>query len=211
LITKIGVIGATGRVGKLITAEALNRGHQVTGFVRHMTLAHDPRLKMVQADLYALAPRDIENLDVLVSAFRAPRGQERDYVTSVESLANLLKNKPVRLLVVGGAGSSFTDAQKTTRFYETPGFPESFYPTSMYMARSTQVLDLAPGLQWTYVSPAEYFLPDGDRTGHYQSSPGILLRDKNGKSAISMADYAIAMLDEIEQPHFENSQMSVAW
>ncbi|KRM25748.1 NAD(P)H-binding protein [Schleiferilactobacillus harbinensis] len=208
---KIGVIGATGRVGKLITAEALNQGHQVTGFVRHMTLAHDPRLKMVQADLYALAPRDIENLDVLVSAFRAPRGQERDYVTSVESLANLLKNKPVRLLVVGGAGSSFTDAQKTIRFYETPGFPESFYPTSMYMARSTQVLDLAPGLHWTYVSPAEYFLPDGDRTGHYQSSPGILLRDKNGKSAISMADYAIAMLDEIEQPHFENSQMSVAW
>ncbi|ERL64342.1 NAD(P)-dependent oxidoreductase [Schleiferilactobacillus shenzhenensis] len=208
---KIGVIGATGRVGKFITAEALDRGHSVRGFARHMTLAHDRRLQLIQADIMAMTPTDIAGLDALVSAYRAPRGQERLYVTAAEALANLLKGTGVRLLVVGGAGSSFADETKTTRFYETPDFPESIYATSMYMARSTQVLDLAPQLTWTYISPAERFLADGPKTGAYRTSAGILLRDADGRSEISMADYAVAVVDELEHPQYLNSQMAVAW
>jgi putative NADH-flavin reductase len=208
---KIGIIGATGRVGRHLADEALARQADVRGFVRHIPLSHPHALKLIQSDLFTLTKQDIAGLDVLISAFRTAPGREHDYVTAVEHLVSLVRAEPIRLIIVGGAGSSFTDDQKKTYFYQTPDFPPSIYRISMNVASVAKTLDFTPNINWTMVYPAEYFLPDGDRTGHYRTSAGILIRDQNGRSAISMADYAVAVLDEIEKPQYPNQEMSVAW
>ena len=124
-------------------------------------------------------------------------------------LSDILCNKPNRLLVVGGAGSLFTDKSHKTCPYETEGFPEAYLPISKAAAESFFELEKRKDVNWTYLSPAGDFDSNGKRTGKYKIGGNEVILNSQGKSYVSYADYAIAMVDEAENKNFNQKRFTV--
>lgn len=206
---KIGIIGASGKAGKLILKEAVERGHEVTAIVRDASKVQNEHVAVLEKNIFDLKSGDIKDFDVVVNAFNA-RGQEHQHVEAGKVLIAALKGAPqTKLVVVGGAGSLFVDEAKTVRLLETPDFPSSYYPTASNMMKNLEELQDTDSIQWNYISPAAFFNPEGKRTGTYQKGKDQLILNSKGESYISYADYAIAVLDEIENPQHKNERFSV--
>lgn len=207
---KIGVIGATGKAGSLITKEAVNRGHEVTAIVRNASKVDNKDVKVLEKDIFDLVASDLEGFDAIVNAFNSAPGEETLHIEAGDKLIGLLKNTSnTRLIVVGGAGSLFVDEEKTVRLVETPDFPEAYIPTASNMLKNLLVLEKTEDLNWTYISPSAFFDPQGERTGSYVAGKDHLLANAKGDSYISFADYAIAVIDEIEQPEHIKERFTV--
>ncbi|RNB56164.1 NAD(P)-dependent oxidoreductase [Brevibacillus gelatini] len=207
---KIAIVGASGKAGKLIMKEALERGHEVTAIVRDASKIDEPKAAVVEKDIFALTAADVKDFDAVVNAFGAPFGQEHLHVEAGNVLIDAMKGAPAtRLLVVGGAGSLFVDEAKTTRVMETPDFPEMYLATAQKQGENLRILQATEGIQWTFISPSAFFDPAGERTGTYQLGKDHLLVNSNGQSYVSYADYAIAVLDEIENPQHLNQRFTV--
>jgi putative NADH-flavin reductase len=197
---KIAVYGATGAIGTAIAQEARDRGHEVTGISRRGsdTLDH------LTGDALdsSFATEVAEKHDVIVSAIGPSRVSD-DGTRFVDSIANLvatLGNR--RLVVVGGAGSLEVDG---VRLVDSPEFPEAYKDESLKGAASLELLRNAPDdVDWTYLSPAPVIAP-GERTGSYKLGLDAPVGDQ-----ISIADFAIAMLDEIETPQHVRVRFAVA-
>ncbi|MDR4947820.1 NAD(P)-dependent oxidoreductase [Neobacillus cucumis] len=206
---KIGIIGASGKAGKLILKEAVKRGHEVTAIVRDAAKVQNEHVAVLEKNIFDLKSEDIKNFEVVVNAFNA-RGQEHQHVEAGKVLIEALKSAlQTKLVVVGGAGSLFVDEAKTVRLLETPDFPATYYPTASNMMKNLKELQDTDGIQWTYISPAAFFNPEGKRTGSYRKGKDQLILNSKGESYISYADYAIAVLDEIENPQHINERFSV--
>ncbi|MFE6077898.1 NAD(P)-dependent oxidoreductase [Paenibacillus sp. NPDC057886] len=206
----IGIIGATGKAGNLILKEALDRGHEVTAIVRSASKVEDKNLNVLEKDVFDLTSEDAKSFDVIVNAFGAPAGKENLHVEVGQALINVLKDAPnTRLIVVGGAGSLFTDETKTLRIVDSPGFPDAYKATATNQGQNLQDLQASSGLQWTFLSPAGFFNPEGVRTGKYQAGHDVIMMNSEGNSYISYADYAIALVDEIENPKHINERFTV--
>jgi len=207
---KIGIIGATGKAGNLILKEALDRGHEVTAIVRNASKVEDKSLNVLEKDVFDLTVEDAKSFDVIVNAFGAPAGKENLHVEVGQALINILKEAPnTRLIVVGGAGSLFTDDTQTLRVVDSPGFPDAYKATATNQGKNLQDLQASSGIQWTFLSPAGFFNPEGIRTGKYQSGKDQIMVNSEGNSYISYADYAIALVDEIENPQHKNERFTV--
>ncbi|ATF10593.1 NAD(P)-dependent oxidoreductase [Brevibacillus sp. HB1.2] len=207
---KIAIVAASGKAGKVIMKEALDRGHQVTAIVRDASKIEQADVAVIQKDVFDLTAADLNGFDVVVNAFGAPAGQEHLHVESGKALIEALKGAPsTRLLVVGGAGSLFVDEAKTLRLVETPDFPKAYLATAQKHGEYLHVLEESNGIQWTYISPSAFFDPAGERTGAYQLGKDHLLVNASGQSYVSYADYAVAMLDEIENPKHRNERFTV--
>jgi|SRR5574344_2080137 uncharacterized protein len=210
---KIAIIGATGKAGSLILKEALNRDLDVTAIVRNQSKMKDTKVPVVEKDLFDLTKEDLLPFDVIVDAFSAPVEQAELHVTSIKHLAELLNGTEIRLLVIGGAGSLYTDSSKTTQFKESNNFnvPIDFRPIVENMSDSLDYLRKVENLHWVYISPAVDFNPNGIRTGRYVLAGEVLTTGENGKSEISYADYAIAMVDEIINKEHDKERISVRY
>lgn len=208
---KIGIIGATGKAGNLIMKEAKSRGHEVTAIVRNsQKLPDDVDVAVLEKDIFDLDANDLGQFDAVVNAFGVPPEKAAQHVEAGRSLINALRDaKDTRLLVVGGAGSLFVDEAKTTRLNETPEFPEAFRAIALNQSQNLSDLEHSEGIQWTFLSPAAFFDPEGKRTGSYQIGEDAFLVNGKGKSYISYADYAIAMVDEIEKGWHINKRFTV--
>jgi uncharacterized protein len=206
---KIGIIGASGKVGKLILKEALERGHEVTAIVRDASKVQNNPITVVEKNIFDLTTQDIEKFDVVVNAFGAPLGEEQAHVDAGRALIEALKGTNTRALIVGGAGSLYIDEDKTVQVIDTPDFPDMFKPTAKGQARNLQELRETPGITWTFISPSAMFDPEGKRTGVYQAGNDNLMVNSNGESYISYADFAIALMDEIENPKHINERFTV--
>ena len=207
---KIGVIGATGKQGSLIVKEAVERGHEVTAIVRNASKVSVENVKVLEKDLFDLKAEDLKSFEVVVNAFGAPFGQEHLHVEAGRVLIEAIKGAPdTRLIVVGGAGSLFVDEAKTIRLADTPEFPKEVYPTAANQGQNLQDLQNTTGIKWTFVSPAAFFNPEGKRTGSYQKGKDHLIVNAKGESYVSYADYAIAIVDEIENPQHVNERFTV--
>ncbi|MGG4447842.1 NAD(P)-dependent oxidoreductase [Brevibacillus porteri] len=207
---KIAIVAASGKAGKVIMKEALDRGHQVTAIVRDASKIEQADVAVIQKDVFDLTAADLNGFDVVVNAFGAPAGQEHLHVESGKALIEALKGAPsTRLLVVGGAGSLFVDEAKTLRLVETPDFPKAYLATAQKHGEYLHVLEESNGIQWTYISPSAFFDPAGERTGAYQLGKDHLLVNASGQSYVSYPDYAVAMLDEIENPKHRNERFTV--
>ncbi|MFB0830856.1 NAD(P)-dependent oxidoreductase [Brevibacillus laterosporus] len=208
---KIAIIGATGRAGKLIMQEALQRGHEVTAIVRDASkLDQNQKVAVLQKDIFDLTTQDVNKFDVVVNSFGAKPGEEHLHVEAGNVLIEALKNAPqTKLFVVGGAGSLFVDEAKTVRLFETPEFPKEYLATATNQGKNLEILKQSNLPQWTFLSPSAMFGP-GERTGRYQKGEDNLLVNAKGESSISMEDYAIAVLDELENPQFVNKRFTVA-
>lgn len=207
---KIAIVGASGKAGNLIMKEALDRGHQVTAIVRDASKIADQAVAVLKKDVFALTAADLNGFDVVVNAFGAPAGQEHLHVEAGNVLIEALKGAPnTRLLVVGGAGSLFVDEAKTTRVLETPDFPEAYLATAQNQGENLRILQGTDSIKWTFISPSAFFDPQGERTGSYKLGKDNLMVNAKGQSYVSYADYAIAVLDEIETPRHLNQRFTV--
>ncbi|MDT2524642.1 NAD(P)-dependent oxidoreductase [Enterococcus raffinosus] len=203
---KIAIIGATGNAGSLILNEALSRDLAVTAIVRHPEKLK-VKVPILVKDLFELTKKDVAFFDVVIDAFRPPNGQEELHQTSLKHLSTILQGTDTRLIVVGGASSLFIDEKH--RMIDVSDPKAVYYPTAYNMYQAFMDLRAAQQLNWTYISPAANFVPNGARTGHYQISDDHLQKNDEGKSEISMADYAIAVIDEVIEPRHLNQHFSV--
>lgn len=206
----IGIIGATGKAGSRIMAEAMERGHQVTAIVRDASkLADLSTPRVLEKDVFQLTADDLRAFDVVVNAFGAAPGSEHLHVEAGRALIEELKDAPkTRLIVVGGAGSLFADEQGTVRVMDTPDFPAEYLPTAKNQGQNLEDLR-ASSINWTFISPSAFFDPEGPRTGKYVTGKDQLLINAAGQSYVSYADYAIAVVDEIEQSRHVNERFTV--
>ena len=205
---RIAVVAANGRAGRLIVREAVERGSDVTAFVRseNRTVAENVATK----DIMDLTPRDLVGFDAVVDAFGAwtPETLPR-HSTTLAHLCDILSGTDTRLLVVGGAGSLYVNPEHTMTVSETPDFPEMFKPLASAMAEALSDLRERDDVRWTYISPAGDFQAEGERTGEYILAGEELTLNDRGESIISYADYAIAMMDEIESGDHIQQRISV--
>ena len=207
---KIAVLAANGKLGSLIVKEAVERGNDVTAITRDInkTVAKN----FIKRDILDLTENDLKDFDVVITAFGAWTEDTLPlHKTTVEHLANILANKNTRFLVVGGAGSLYTDESLTTQLFTTPDFPADYYPIASNQAKGLDVLRKRNDVKWTYISPAAEFVYDAERKGEYQLSGEVFTVNVEGKSEISYADYAIAMVDEAEKGNHINQRISVLW
>lgn len=205
---KLAIIGATGHAGSLILNEALERQIDVTAIVRNPDkLVVD--VPYLQKDLYDLTKEDLSKFDLVIDAFRPPLGKEEMHQSSLQHLIDILSGTKTRLLVVGGASSLYLDDEKTKRMIDVSDPKAPYYPTAYNMYQAFLELPKAKNLYWGYLSPAANFVPNGQRTGNYQLSDNRLKKNAEGQSEISMADYAIAMIDEALNNQHANQHFSV--
>ncbi|WP_416828984.1 NAD(P)-dependent oxidoreductase [Ectobacillus polymachus] len=206
---KIAVIGANGKAGSRILKEAVDRGHQVTAIVRDASKHTNKNVPVIEKNIFDLTSNDTKPFDVVVNAFGAPLGEEQAHVDAGHALIEALKGTNTKAVIVGGAGSLYVDENKTVRVIDTPNFPDMFKPTAKGQARNLQELQESTGITWTFISPSAMFDPEGKRTGSYQAGKDNLLVNAKGESYVSYADFAIAVLDEIENPKHVNERFTV--
>jgi hypothetical protein len=214
---KIVLFGATGHVGQRIVAEALRRGHEVTGIVRDPSRAQspDPRVTLVQGDATdaASVATVVRGADAVVSSVSPRPGTTGNAPTMVGTaralIAGLREAGVRRLVVVGGAGS--LEVAPGVALVDTPDFPEAYKPESLDGRDALNVYRAeADGLDWTFISPAIIIQP-GERTGRYRTTGDQVLADERGHSTISFEDYAAALLDELETPRHVGARFGVAY
>ena len=207
---KVAIIGASGKAGSLILKEAVERGHEATAIVRNAAKLQNQQVSVLEKDVFDLKAEDVKEFDVVVNAFGAAPGQEHLHVDAGRVLIEAMKGAPqTRLIVVGGAGSLFADEAKTIRVMDTPDFPKEYYPTALNQGKNLADLQKATDIQWTFISPAAFFNPEGKRTGAYQKGKDHIMVNAQGQSYVSYADFAIALLDEIENPQHINERFTL--
>ena len=205
---KIAVVAANGKAGKLIVEEAVNRGMDVTAVVRgeNKTVAQ----KAIVKDLFDLTSEDLSGFDVVVDAYGNWTPEAIDLIPAATvHLAKVLTDSNTRLLVVGGAGSLYVDPEHTKTVVDVTPFPEAAMPVVNGHGKALEELRKFDNVNWTYVSPAGDFQPDGERTGKYMLGGEELVLNSKGESVISYADYAIAMVDEIKSGKHIKERISV--
>ena len=194
---KIAVVAAAGKAGRKIVAEAAARGFEVTAFVRR-AVEIDGAAKVIVKDILALEKGDLKDFDAVVDAFGAWTTETLPlHTTTSQHLCDLLSGTDVRLLIVGGAGSLYTNPEHTAQVADAPNFPADWQPLAKAMAKALDELRKRDDVKWTFVSPACDFQADDERTGKYIVGGEELILNAAGESVISYADYALAMVDEI--------------
>lgn len=218
IIMKIVVFGATGNIGRRIALEALRRGHEVVGAVRDPldSTPPDPRIRLVKGDATesSSVAEVVRGADAVVSAI-SPRLNQRGLpapklaVNARALIAGLKKAGVKRVLFVGGAGS--LEVAPGELLMDQPGFPAAYMGEAI---EGREALDVwrreGDGLDWTYLSPAAEIGP-GERTGKYRSTDDRFIADAHGKSFITYEDYAVAVLDELENPAHVGRRFGVAY
>jgi putative NADH-flavin reductase len=191
---KIALFGATGMVGSRIAAEATGRGHEVTA------LSRSTGVDMADA---AAVREAAAGHDVVVSATGPSRTGE-PHEPWLSSVSTLIENaSDARVLFVGGAGSLLT--ADGTRLLDTDGFPEAYKAEATSGAAALDLFRAAPeAVDWTFVSPSPVIAP-GERTGSYATA-----LDTPAGDFVSAEDYAVALVDEIEQPQHRRQRFTVA-
>ena len=205
---KLAVVAANGRVGRLVVKEALDRGFDVTAFVRsdNKTAA----TKVVQKDLMDLEPADLAGFDAVVDAFGTWNPEEfSQQTTTSQHLCDVLSGTDTRLLIVGGAGSLYVNPEHTLQLLQTPEFPAEYVAMAQSQTDELAALRKRDDVKWTFVSPAADFQAEGPRTGSYILAGEEFTTNDRGESAVSYADYAIAMVDEIESGDHIQQRISV--
>jgi uncharacterized protein len=212
---KIALLGATGFVGSALLKEALDRGHSVTAIVRRPEkLEKRDRLVAKAGDVYdtALLAALLSGHDAVISAFN-PGWKNPDLyddqVRGTTSIIAAIKKAGIRrVLWVGGAGG--LEAKPGVRVVDGPGFPGWIRPGSLATIDALERLRKEPQLEWSYLAPSANMQP-GQRTGKFRLGGDQLMLDARGQSSISVEDYAVAMIDELEHPAHIRQRFTVGY
>lgn len=211
---KVAIIGASGFIGSALTTEALARGHQVKALVsRPERVAAKPGLEVSGIDVLdttALAAA-LKGAAVVITAFsgHAQSDVAGYYVKGFKSILAAAKEAAVpRLLVVGGAATLLLP--DGSRLLDSPDFPAEYRGTAEGAAEALALLKQQSDVSWSFLSPAAEIFP-GEKTGKFRLGEDHLVMDASGNSKISNGDYAVAMLDEAENPRHSNRRFTVAY
>lgn len=215
-MTRITVLGGTGYAGAAVVAEAAARRHEVTAFSRSAPATPIEGVSYVQgsAEDEAALRQAIQGAQVVVAAL-SPRGELAGRLRPIyRTVARLAAEAGAKLYVVGGF-TALRPAPGAPRLIEAEQPPEQIRAEVEAMAAVlTEDLPEAPAaLDWVYVSPANQFgaFAPGERRGHYRLGDEVALYDEDGVSAISGADYALALVDLIERDDQHRVQVGVAY
>ncbi len=219
----IVIYGATGEVGSHVVQEALDRGHRVTAVSRNpakVTTQHE-NLAVVKGDLLdkASVTETVAGKDVVVLSVRGVIGDSGKPESALqfiaaEMLVDVLfrdaANAP-RLIHVGGSGS--LEVEPGVLFAEK--LPTIVLPKNLEIEILGQILALefyrkVDDVVWTYVTPPKN-LTNGPRTGVFRIGGDLALEDSRGRSRVSRADFAVALVDEAEQARYPRQRISVAY
>ena len=211
------LIGATGFVGSAILNELVNRGHKVTAVVRNaQKLADKAGVETVEADVAdvdAIA-KLAEGKDAVISAYN-PGWMNPDIARLItENYPKILeaakKSGVKRLLIVGGAGTLF--CAPGLRVVDSGAIPEEIMggvrPLGDFYLN---ILMNEQDIDWTFFSPAGAFDEKGERTGKFRLGKDDLIVDENGQSHISVQDYAVAMVDELEKEEHHKERFTIGY
>lgn len=214
---KVLIIGASGYVGSAILNEALDRGYEVTAVVRHpekITIKND-RLKVVKGDV--TNEKEVEELakgfDTVISAYNPgwnnPNIYEETLATYPVIISGVKKAGVKRFLVVGGAGSLFVAPGK--RLMDGKDIPANLLPGIKSLAEVYfTLLQPEKELDWIFLSPAANLFP-GKRTDKFRLGKDDLIVDAKGESNISVEDFAVAMVDELEKPKHHKERFTLGY
>jgi len=212
---KIALIGATGFVGSAILQEALNRGHEVTAIVRNPEkLPAHPKLHPQKGDVYdeEEVARLAAGHDAVISAFNPGWSNPDIYNQQVKGtraiISGVKKAGIKRLLFVGGAGS--LEVKPGIQSVDLPGFPSEYKQGALATREALTMLRRETGLEWSFLSPSADVFP-GQRTGQFRLGTDQLLKDAKGESRISVQDYAMAMIDEVEKPQHVRQRFTAGY
>src|SRR4026209_1076948 len=212
---KLAIIGASGFVGSAILKEALDRGHEVTAIVRHPEkVKSHPKLRSLKGDInneHEVA-RSVAGHAAVISAFNPGWSNPDIYEQQVKgtyAIINGVKKAGVkRLLFVRGAGS--LAIKPGVQSVDLPDFPTEYKQGALATRETLNMLRNDVSLEWSFLSPSADLFP-GQRTGTFRLGTGQLIRDANGASRISVEDYAMAMVDEVEMPKHIRRRFTVGY
>ena len=212
---KVALLGATGFVGSALLKEALRRGHSVTAIVRDPAkLVAAEHLTAKACDIYdsATLATLIAGHDALISAFNPGWKDPHLYDDQVRGttciIAAIKEAGLKRVLWVGGAGG--LEVRPGVRVVDGPDFPPAIKPGSLATLNALTQLRAEPSLEWSFLSPSAS-MQSGQRTGKFRLGGSALLTDASGKSWISVQDYAVAMIDELEHPAHVRERFTVGY
>jgi putative NADH-flavin reductase len=211
---KIALIGATGFIGSAILKEALARSHHVTALVAHPEKLRAAEHLLVEiSDVQDLArlTQQLAGFDAVISAFSGHANSDTlgYYVAGIKHIIQAAKDaKAPRLLVVGGAGS--LEVAPGVQVLDTPTFPAEYRATAEGARQALNLLRLEENLNWSMLSPSALIGP-GTRTGQFRLGGEQLLVDADGKSHISVEDYAVAMINELELAEHSRQRFTVGY
>ncbi len=217
---KIALIGASGFVGSKILAEAVQRGHQVTAIVRNPEkIEAQKNVTTKKADVLQVdeLARILAGHDAVVSAFNPARGVAGPQVFDMHVaghkaiIAAAKKSGVKRFLGVGGAASLKTPAG--VELIDSPDFPaayEAYKPGIRGTRELYYLLKKEPDLDWVFVAPSVTIAP-GERTGKFRVGKDDILYDANGVSKISLEDYSVALVDELERPQHHRERITIGY
>jgi len=198
---RVLLLGASGRIGRRVATELLDRGHEVTGVSRSGTVegVEDDSFVAVAGD--AADPDAVARLatghDAVASALGPSEGEDPTVLVDLlDAVVEGTRRASVgRLVWTGGAGGLRVGPD--TRLVETEEFPDEWEPVARAAIDAYENLAEADDLAWTYLAPAALIEP-GERTGEYRTAEGELVADEDGDSYISMEDFAVALADLLE-------------
>jgi uncharacterized protein len=201
---KIALIGATGMIGSRLLAELNRRGHEVTAIVRHPEKVPAlPKVTAKKGDVF-----DEKGLAELLKGHDAAISSVHYTASDPKKLLAAAKESGVkRYLVVGGAGS--LEVAPGKKLVDTPQFPAQYKAEAQAGGDFLDLLRQEKTLDWTFLSPSAMIAP-GERTGKFRLGGDQLLTHDKG-SNISVEDYAIAMVDEIEKPAHSRKRFTVGY
>ena len=212
---KVAVIGASGQIGAFIRDEALARSHQVTAIVRHpeKITVQNRHLTVVEADILKDKVEElVKGHDAVISAYNPGWSNPDIYNEQIEGykaiITGVRKSGIKRLLVVGGAGT--LEVAPGVLVLDTTNFPEQVKKGVLATRETLCMLKDEKELEWTFLSPPAT-IAAGERTEHYRVGKDQLLKNAEGESKISTQDYAVAMLDELENPQHIRERFTVAY
>lgn len=216
-MSRVHILGGTGYAGEHIAREADKRDHKVVSFSRKLPAKGISKITYKTGDVLddAFLASVFDGADVVISAL-SPRGSLEspgNLRAVLRQAASIAGDRGIRFGVIGGAGSLFTEPGGP-RFVDTPEFPAFAKPEALVMAAVLEDLKTTPqSLDWFFVSPAGQFgaHAPGEATGRYRIGEDVLLRDENGHSAISGADFAVAVVAELETPAHYRRRFTVAY
>ncbi len=213
-MVRIAVIGGTGFAGSNIVAEAVSRGHTVVSVARKVPSERVEGATYLEGSLLDVPGlvSELQGVDVVVSTV-PPRGDMIGNVRpNTAALAGALPEN-VRIGVVGGAGGSLV-APGGSRVIDQPDFTEEYKPEAFEAIGILEDLQAGPATRdWFYIHPAGGFgsWNPGERTGAYRDGGDVIVTDDDGESYISGADFAVAILDEIENPKHSRERFTVGY
>ncbi len=220
---QILVYGATGKIGTHVVEEALQRGHLVTAVSRdpsRIKKQHE-NLTAVTGDLLDLQSIEllVEDKDIIIVSVRGMIGEDKKPENALQYIAT--RNIVGQLRGVGGGAARLIHVGGSGSLEVEPGvlyadkIPRVFLPKSLEHEIQGQILALeflrtVNDIDWSYATPAKNFT-NGERTGEFRIGGDVLMEDDRGKSRISRADFAVALIDEAEKAEHVRQRFSVAY